>query len=95
VAGKASTTVPSSSIFSSFFAIHASGFRLFQTTGARISASLPLLKLTLTPLQPADRLLALDPAQLALGNKPSLTPNRAQNAAFGDLFSEPLKELLA
>jgi hypothetical protein len=56
---------------------------------------LPLLKLALPTLQAANRLLALDSAQFALGDKPSLPSNGAQDAAFGDLFPESLQELLA
>jgi len=45
-------------------------------------------------LEPPDRLFLLDATQLALGNKPAFSSHGAQDAAFGNLFSETLEQLI-
>jgi hypothetical protein len=43
---------------------------------------------------PANSLFLLNPAQLALGNKPALAANRAQDAALGNLLAKALQQLI-
>jgi hypothetical protein len=48
----------------------------------------------LASLNAADGLLLLNPAQLALRNKPALAADGAQDTALYDLFAEALQELV-
>jgi len=48
----------------------------------------------LAALDAPDCFLLIDAPELALGDKPPLAPDRAENAALGYLFSEALKQLV-
>jgi hypothetical protein len=45
------------------------------------------------PFAPANRFFPLDAAEFALGNKPSLSPDSAQDTAAGDFFPKALHHL--
>ncbi len=49
---------------------------------------------SLAALDAADRLLLLDTAQLALGNKPALAADSAEDATLHNLFTEALQQLI-
>jgi hypothetical protein len=50
--------------------------------------------LPLASPQTANRFLALNPAQLALGYKPSLASHSAQDSTLSDLLAKPLEHLI-
>lgn len=55
---------------------------------------LPLASFELATSLPANRLLFLNPPQLALGNEPSLPAHRAENTVIGNLFTKAPKQTL-
>jgi hypothetical protein len=54
-----------------------------------------LLDIGLLPtLEPPDGFLLIDPAQLALGHKPTFSANGAQDTTLRNLFAEALQQLI-